>query len=158
MAGSQKTRRPVWVESGSPAVRARFDREPPFPLHFRPLEESADRRDPLVAREQTPSLCPPTWVYCVVSGRSWRKARAKPMFRKAGLGRKWDFPSVLLRACRRIHTFGQNRSVAVTFRFNEINPIRTKFRPRPQCSMQTEPRRVTNALGHHTSACVTATL
>ena len=93
MAGSQKTRRPVWVESGSPAVRARFDLEPPFPLHFRPLEESADRRDPLVAREQNPSLCPPTWVYYVVSGRSWRKARAKPMFRKAGLGRKWDFPA-----------------------------------------------------------------
>ena len=59
MAGSEKTRRPVWVESGSPAVRARFDREPPFPLHFRPLEESADRRDPLVVREQK-SLVAPT--------------------------------------------------------------------------------------------------
>ena len=63
--------------------------------------------------------------------RLWPKARAKAMFRKADPGRKWDFSGGWLRAQLRIHTFGQNESVTVTFQFNEFNPACTTFRVRP---------------------------
>jgi len=36
----------------------RFDREPLFLLHFRPLEKSADRRDPFLTRKQKSFVVP----------------------------------------------------------------------------------------------------